>query len=396
MKGWRDVPVRRLFRVVNGGTPTSDVDNWNGNIPWATPVDLGRCNGGLITSTARTLTKEGLRTGSASVPAGSLVMSTRAPIGYVAQSVSKLAFNQGCRGLVPSSPVDIRYYRYTFTSMSAGLQSRGQGSTFSELSSEALAAMPLPLPSPRVQRAIADFLDAETARIDALITKKRELADLLEVRWQVMVRAVALSSGGPLVPLRRLWTVTDCKHRTPTYVEDGFPVVSPGDVTAGRLDLRQCHRFVSAVDFADLTEGGRRPHRGDIVYSRNASIGIAAYVETDEPFTMGQDVCLIRSQMEDQLWMTYMLNSVGVDQLAEMKIGSTFDRVNISQLLDLQLPAPPPDVQRFEAQRLDEERQRVDRLHSSLQAQITLLRERRQALITAAVTGELELPGVAA
>lgn len=110
---------------------------------------------------------------------------------------------------------------------------------------------------------------------------------------------------------------------------------------------------------------------------------------------MGQDVCLIRSETEDQLWLMYMLNSVGVDQLAEMKIGSTFDRVNIAQLLDLQIPVPPRDTQTTAARRLDEERRRVNRLHSTLQAQIALLQERRQALITAAVTGELDIPGEA-
>jgi type I restriction enzyme, S subunit len=106
---------------------------------------------------------------------------------------------------------------------------------------------------------------------------------------------------------------------------------------------------------------------------------------------MGQDVCLIRSETQHQPWLAYMLNSVGVDQLAEMKIGSTFDRVNIAQLLDLQIPVPPLDAQAAGAQRLGTERQRVDKLQATLQAQAALLQERHQALITAAVTGQLDV-----
>jgi type I restriction enzyme S subunit len=269
--------------------------------------------------------------------------------------------------------------------------SRGVRPSQIEIDNDELHGLRIALPLFEEQRRIADFLDRETARIDALVAAKQQMMELLEERWQTVVREVALHSGWPLVPLRRLWTVTDCKHTTPSYVPDGFPVVSPGDVTPGQLDLRSCHRFVNEADFNDLTEGGRRPRRGDIVYSRNASIGIAAYVNTDEPFTMGQDVCLIRSRTEYQPWLTYMLNSVGMDQLAEMKIGSTFDRVNISQLLDLQIPTPPYDWQITQTYRLDSENQRVNSLRLTLQEQIALLQEHRLALINSAVTGQLNI-----
>jgi len=257
-----------------------------------------------------------------------------------------------------------------------------------------LRVMPTPVPPRADQRAIAKFLDVETARNDTLIAKKRRLGSLVERRWQMAVRAAA--DEWPKVALRRLSQVIDCKHRTPAYINRGFPVVSPGDVTAGRLDLRRCHRFVDADELADLTEGVRRPRWGDIVYSRNASIGIAAFVDTDRPFTMGQDVCLIRSESQDPLWLTYMLNSVGIDQLQSVKIGSTFDRVNIAQLLDLEIPLPPMEVQRAVSRELDEDREAIERLQGSLTHQIGCLQERRQALITAAVTGQLEIPGVSA
>lgn len=264
-----------------------------------------------------------------------------------------------------------------------------------DLSWDQFRSLPIPVPPEPAQRMIADYLDTETARIDALIVKKTAMLELLEERWQAHLRWLAHSSDWPWVPLRRLWTVTDCKHVTPEYSETGIPVVSPGDVTPGRLDLGRCHRFVNETAFAELTGGGRRPLQGDVVYSRNASIGIASYVDTEKRFTMGQDVCLIRSSNQDQLWLTFMLNSVGIDQLQEMKIGSTFDRVNIAQLQDLRIPAPEPAVQRVEAARLDAYRARTDRLRDRLTSQIGLLREHRQALITAAVTGELEISGAA-
>ena len=146
-------PLRRVFKIVNGGTPTSERENWDGDVAWATPVDLGRLNGSRISKTQRTLTAEGLRTGSSLVPAGSLIVSTRAPIGYVAETTTPMALNQGCRGLVPRTELDVRFFRYQLLVSEGQLQARGQGSTFVELSTDALACFPLMVP-PLVSRPV--------------------------------------------------------------------------------------------------------------------------------------------------------------------------------------------------------------------------------------------------
>jgi type I restriction enzyme, S subunit len=269
-----------------------------------------------------------------------------------------------------------------------------------DISWEDLREVAIWTPPMGVQVAIANYLDAETVRIDRLMAMRRRMRDLLELRLEVLVRTLTDSTLEGLaherVPLKRRWRVIDCKHRTPTYVPIGYPVVSPGDAIAGWLDLSRCHRFVDAPDYADLTEGVRKPQRGDIVYTRNASIGIASYVDTDDPFTMGQDVCLIRSEEQDQRFLTYVLNTHGVDQLEEQKIGSTFSRINVAQVLELVIPCPDVTVQRAIADRLDAATADASRARTVLDSQSDLLVERRQALITAAVTGQLEIPGVAA
>jgi type I restriction enzyme, S subunit len=267
-------------------------------------------------------------------------------------------------------------------------------STFGHLTREKLVALRVPAPPLPEQRIISDKLDAKTARIDALVQKKRRMIDLLEMRWHTNVRD-RLSDLGPRMSLRRRWRVTDCKHRTPAYVSQGYPVTSPGDLSPGRIDLTRCHRFVDDVDFRDLTEG-RRPKRGDVIYSRNASAGIAAYVDTDQPFCMGQDVCLITSSEQDQRFLMYALNTIGVDQLAPIKIGSTITRINVDQIGELTIPVPPMETQRQIADALDYERERIDRLVQCIRHQIGLLREHRQALITAAVTGDLDIDKAAA
>ncbi len=251
------------------------------------------------------------------------------------------------------------------------------------------------IPSQAEQRTIADYLDTEVARLDALISKKRRLIELLDERWEAWVRNLLSSLRCAILPLKRYWRVIDCKHRTPTYVEDGYPVISPGDTMPGRLDLGRAHRFVDESDFRDLAPGTRRPKKGDLIYSRNASIGIASYVDTDVPFCMGQDVCLMTSENMDQLFLMYVLNSVGLDQLEVQKIRSTFSRVNISQILEIRVPVPDSTVQLTLGRTLDLAASRRSRACSILEEQINLLQERRQALIAAVVTGETPVRPVA-
>lgn len=298
----------------------------------------------------------------------------------------------------PSAQFDSRYLHYQLRSVPYLQEltriSKWMPPSQFDVGWEELRGLPLVAPDRAVQEEIADFLDAEIGRIDALNEKRRRMVVLLEERWSSVVRSV-ISQLTPVMPLKRRWRITDCKHRTPTYIPDGYPVVSPGDTTAGRLDLRRCHRFVSEDDLVDLTEG-RQPRRGDIIYSRNASAGIASYVDTDEPFCMGQDVCLVTSAEQNQLYLMYALNSLGADQLQPLKIGSTITRINVDQIGELLLPAPAPDVQARIARQLDSERRRVDDILSRLLSQLGCIQERRQALITAAVTGQLDLTKAAA
>lgn len=274
---------------------------------------------------------------------------------------------------------------------STGVKTTNLAST----SSSKILDLPIPVLPIECQRAIVDFLDRETALIDALITAKRRMIELVGELLAASVRE-RLNQGFPLTPLKRRWELLDCKHRTPIYVDAGYPVVSPGDTVPGRLDLSRCHRFVGEEEFNDLTDDGRRPKRGDIVYSRNASIGIASFVDSDTPFCMGQDVCLITSGEQDQRYLTYALNVLGKAQLDQRKVGSTFSRINMAQIGELLVPCPSPPLQRQIADELDHLSEEHGLLEALLARQINLLAERRQALITAAVTGEIEIPGAAA
>lgn len=407
-------PLRRLFRVVNGGTPTSDDDNWGGDIQWATPVDLGRVHGNMLQGTDRTLSKKGLQSGSAAVPAGSLIVSTRAPIGYVAEATVRTAFNQGCRGLVPTRELDIRFYRYVIVAMAAQMQAAGQGSTFVELSADALAQQRVPMPPLPFQRAIADFLDSETARIDVLVSLKRQLEQLLFVRWKADLCRTLLPGGIDEITGRANepcgWEARPIRHLISKCwggdwgQEAGHESVDLECVRAADFDfvrLKAVHGVPRS--FALGSASSRALFPGDLVIEKSGGgegvpIGrVVAWRGTSRALPTNFAGGLRPAEGIEGEFLLLALRAAYEVGLPWRSIKQTtgLQNLDVGHYLSHHVPIPPRSDQRVIANRLLAQLERVLVVQEKLQHQISLLQEHRQALITAAVTGELGIPGAA-
>jgi type I restriction enzyme S subunit len=270
-----------------------------------------------------------------------------------------------------------------------------------------------PLPE---QAAIVRFLDHADRRIRRYIASKTKLIALLNEQKQAIIhRAVTrgldtdvrLKPSGvewlgdvpehwEVGPLRRRWTVTDCKHLTVPFVEEGIPLASVREVQSFDLDLSTSKR--TTMDWYEtLIGGGRAPRRGDVIYCRNVSVGAAAFVSTDAPFAMGQDVCLIRSTDQNQRYLNYFLHSPAMGrQLAMLLVGSTFKRINVADIKGLIMAMPPRTEQDAIAAHLDQELEHLVTPISHARLQINLMREYRTRLISDMVTGKLDVREAAA
>ena len=242
---WQSGPLQRWFDIVNGGTPTSSEESyWDGETVWLTPDDLGQNEGAWISAGRRAITEKGVRNSSARVsPAGSIVLSTRAPIGHLAITGVPAATNQGCRTLVPSSDADGGFAYYALLASRAVLQSLGKGSTFMELNPTDLGGHVLPLPPLVEQRAIAAFLDRETERIDALVAKKRLLIERLEeYRSALITRTVTrgLPPAPPASTPRRASSprASSGSARCRSTGRSSRTVGSSGNETSGRMTVK--------------------------------------------------------------------------------------------------------------------------------------------------------------
>lgn len=156
------VPLGEIAEIISGATPKSNVaEYWGGDVRWVTPADLSKLAGAYIADTPRTITSAGLASCAASVlPIGSVLLSSRAPIGHVAINTEPMATNQGFKSFVPrSSHLDSKYLYHWLRSSTEFLQSLGNGATFKELSKATVGRVEIPLPEIEEQKRIAAILD---------------------------------------------------------------------------------------------------------------------------------------------------------------------------------------------------------------------------------------------
>ena len=259
--------------------------------------------------------------------------------------------------------------------------------------------MLLPHPCRKEQDAIVAYLDRETARIDTLIAEQQRLIELLRERRADLISHAVLDATSQRTQLRRLVDVIDCAHVTAEFVADDyrFPVASIRECQGATVDLSACN-YTTAEFFEHLRAGDRAPRAGDLLFIRNVSVGLASVVAPDLPeFAMGQETVLLRRKSDvHPAFLRYALVGAEARHAIEgAMIGSTFRRINVSAIRSLQVPTPFIDEQRRIAAYLDEQTAKIDALVAESERFIELARERRSALITAAVTGQIDVRGVA-
>lgn len=329
-----------------------------------------------------------------------VLLSVRAPVGALNVADKAYGIGRGLCAVRPRPEMDGGFLWWALNGVRRELDRNSVGSTYTAVTAEDVGALAIPSVTLTAQRAIADFLDVETARIDALVGKKRRLYALLQERFASYVEHVVWRDIGNTLPLMRL-TPSD---RQIMYgivlpgpdVADGVPIVKGGNVASGRLgpgDLARTTREIEA-HYARA-----RLAAGDVIYAIRGGIGDVAIVpSTIADANITQDVARVAPRSGvDPRWIRYALESPTArgDALARV-VGATVKGINIRDLKRVRVPEIDQAEMRNRADEIEQTERSIEAARELLVRQTRLLTEHRQALITAAVTGQLEIPGVAA
>lgn len=291
--------------------------------------------------------------------------------------------------LRPAAEVESRYLYYLALSRRFvdWASASSYGVKMPRTSWELLRQLEVTLPSRPAQRTIADYLDAETVRIDALIEKKRRMIGLLEERHQALIDAHV---RGPLQTLRRIVEkFVDYRGATPAKAEDGVPLVTASHIKKGVIRHELDPQFLEPEVYRTWMRRGF-PSVGDVVITTEAPLGEVAQI-ADAQVALAQRVILMKpgpTVAGDYLAFAAR-SSIFQDQLWRYATGSTALGIKADRLKGLAVPVPTLAAQSDSAAALRAAQNRLERLVEAIECQCERLIEHRSALITAVVTGAL-------
>ena len=408
-----ELKLRFLFDVKSGATPSSNIeDSWDGDIYWITPDDLGKLDTREICDTRRKIAENGhLDSGINLAPPNSLVLSKRAPIGLVAITKVESTCNQGCFLLTKKMDIDERFYYYVLIQQKPYLEILGSGSTFLELSSDDLFSIRLPFPDLKIQKIIADYLDHETNHIDSLIEEKEKIVTLLNKKRTALISQIVTcgidtnvsfkpSGCDYIVDIPAHWSVYRLKYLT------NEPLAYGANEAALENNM-SWPRYVRITDIKDdgtlrsetfrsLSPDVAHPYlleTGDVLFARSGSVGKSFLYRPE-----WGDACfagyLIRFRSNvDMILPEYVhyftFSNAYWQQVRKGSIQATIQNFSAEKYGDILICLPPIQEQQAIVSHISEFIQREDNLQKDIVRSIELLKKRRAALITAAVTGQI-------
>ena len=363
-KEWKVLRIKDLFNVVTGTTPSTKVKEYweGGTINWITPQDLSKLKGKIkIHTSERKITEKALReTHLTLMPKGSIIISTRAPVGYVAVIEEPATFNQGCKGLIPKNKHSIitEFYAYYLVRLKPVLEAKSGGSTFKELSKNALENTLVLLPPLVEQWGIAEVLST----VDRAIEETEKLIEKLERLKKALMQELLTKGIGhkeykqtPIGKIPKEWKIVNLGDIgsfqygitiSAQSENTGIKLLRITDIKNGRIDwdnMPYCK--VSERDFKRY-----KVNISDILFARiGATTGKTCYVDRDEPAVFGSYLIrFIPSTNEiDTKYLYYFTQSAWYwVQVDKLKGGQLKKGLNTKLLAKIKIPLPQLEEQR--------------------------------------------------
>ena len=342
-----------ICTIVSGSTPKSNIpEYWDGDIKWITPAELDQGTY-IINDSVRHITELGVaKTGLKPFPQGTVILSSRAPIGKTAIAGCEMYCNQGFKNMICSEKINPRYLYWFLTCNTEYLNSLGRGATFKEISKEIVANIEIPLPAIEQQITIAEKFE----KISELISLRKE--QLAKLDQLVKSRFIELF-GDPeentkqwtVRPLGELCSVGSSKRIYQNEQSfEGIPfwrisdLVSKMDTGTADSDL-----YIPAEKYSELKQAGLVPVAGDIFVTSRGTLGRCYIIKAEDCFYFQDGMISWLSKYSDEitpLYLQYLFTMSGFrKQIDSMQAGSTVAYLSIAMLKKLQTMVPSRDAQ---------------------------------------------------
>lgn len=400
--GWQEAALGDVCKIVAGATPKTGVPGyWGGDIRWITPNDLSKDRSQTLGSGERTLSLAGYESCSARLfPEGSVIVSSRAPVGYVAIAGAEMCTNQGCKTAVPPEFIDSRYLYWFLVAAKPDLEARASGTTFKEISGRRFGETRFWWPELDEQVRIVNLLEAHLSRLDAAETSVGDGLRRTATLRRAHLREAFDEGAAELRPLLDVASIAN--GQTPKGLaeilssepgDDAVPFFKVGDMNAADGRWMKDARFFVSRESAERLGLHVRPAGTVLIPKRGGAIAtnkkrILKSAAAYDLNTMG----LVPNDSLDSSYLWHWLQTVDLGRIAD---GSNVPQINATQIRELRLPVPDLQTQVAAARRLDEIDESLSRLAVGLESVRLRGGGLRRALLSAAFSGRLTGEGSA-
>lgn len=407
---WSLKRLKYVARVIMGQSPPSEEYSTDAD---GLPFLQGNADFGPLSPAPRIFCP----TAAKRVPENSLLLSVRAPVGALNVADQSYGIGRGLCAVIPrNTDLVTEFAWYLLHVVREQLQTLATGSTYEAVTADEVASMTALLPTLSEQKAIAAFLDRETARIDELVAKKTRLIELLqEKRTALISHAVTkgLNSNTPMKDSGIPWLGAVPSHwqslkfrnaaffqegpglRHWQFTDSGIRVVCVTNITEAGVTFEAYQKFIAEDEY-------RKCYKhftvaiGDLLLSSSGnSWGKVAEFHANETAILNTSTIRVNANRTSTLrrsFIKWVLQARGTrEQLGLMMTGSCQPNFGPTHLAMTIVAVPPPNEQIIIARYLDEHAARLDHLVDAIQQATEKLHEYRSALISAAVTGQIDV-----
>ena len=392
--------------------PTGNDSNFIGENIWANISDL---KGKIITDTVKRISDKAAKEASMDItPKGSLLYSFKLSVGSVSFAGRDMYTNEAIASFTSDSLLPLEYLYYVlpkFLIENASTNIYGARILNQELIRNAIILKP----TYEEAKTIANFLDYQTAQIDTLIDKQQALIQLLKEKRQAVISHAVTKGLNPDAPMKNsgvewlgevpehwnvagfkkyLNSIIDYRGKTPEKVDSGKFLVTARNIKKGEINYEASQEYVSEKDYPQVMSRGI-PEIGDVLFTTEAPLGEVAQVDKTD-IALAQRIIKFSGQngiLDNTYLKFYIMSNAFQDSLMTFATGSTALGIKSDRLSYLRQLIPPLKEQLLITEHIDRNLKAFDVLMMKAEQAIQLMQERRTALISAAVTGKIDVRG---
>ena len=395
---FRRYAISEIGDIISGATPKTTVpDNFGGEIPWLTPADLSGYTEKYISHGARNLTRQGYDSCSTHLmPAGTVLLSSRAPIGYVAIAKNEICTNQGFKSIVPKTFVNSEFLYYQLKSLKNTLQNLGSGTTFKELSAKKLATVQVVIPSLEEQKSIVSKIEELFSKLDASVAELQTAKEKLKVYRQAVLKEAfdSVQANSKRVTIKSVCETIKVGiviKPTQYYVEQG------GVFAFRNANVRR--NYIEDKDWAMISQEGHQKnlksqvHIGDVLIARSGvNLGMAATVPQKYDGYNAIDVVIAVPKKEfilSQYLAQYTNSPYGLEIVRKNQHGAAQGHLNVKEYGNLPIFLPNIPEQYSLLKKIESRLSVCDNIEQTIDTSLQQAEALRQSILKQVFEGEM-------